>query len=315
MHQAIGTSCAKIILIGEHAVVYRQPAIALPIKSIRLTATLTPRQGLAQTVRSSFYTGALAAAQPPFSGITKLIRQLLTFFDARSQGFTLTLTSALPAERGMGSSAACAVAIVRAFYAAFDARLDRATLLNWAAVSEKAIHGNPSGLDAATTSADRPQWFVRGQAPRPIHFPRHGFLVIADSGEMGQTGAAVGHVADLLRQDHARYQPLIAGIGHAARQAAVALAQDDLKSLGTQLTAAQAALAALGVSDNKLDALVAAAMHAGALGAKLTGSGQGGCLIALAVDHAGAAAIEAALKKAGAVATWQYDFSESEALQ
>lgn len=315
MHQAIGTSCAKIILIGEHAVVYRQPAIALPIKSIRLTAALAPRPDQTQTVASSFYTGPLAAAQPPFTGITKLISRLLTFFDARTHGFTLTITSALPAERGMGSSAACAVAIVRAFYAAFDAPLDRATLLNWAAVSEKAIHGNPSGLDAATTSADRPQWFVRGQAPRPIHFPRHGFLVIADSGEMGQTGAAVGHVADLLRQDHARYQPVIETIGRATRQAAVALAQDDLQGLGTQLATAQTALAALGVSDNTLDALAAAAMQAGALGAKLTGSGQGGCLIALAADQLAAANIEAAFHQAGAVSTWQYDFSESEAVQ
>lgn len=315
MHQATGASCAKIILVGEHAVVYGQPAIALPIRSIKLTAALKPRTDGRQLITSSFYTGPMAGAEPPFSGITALIKQLLTFFGAAAQGFDLVIESDLPAERGMGSSAACAVAIVRSFYQAFAAPLKRATLLNWAAVSEKAIHGSPSGLDAATASATRPQWFVRGQAPRPIHFPTRGVLVIADTGELGQTGAAVGHVADLLRQDHAHYQPLIEAVGQASRRAALALAQDDLPALGTQLTAAQQALAQLGVSDAKLDRLVAAAMQAGALGAKLTGSGQGGCMIALAQTQAAAAQITEALESAGAAALWQYDFAESEAVK
>lgn len=313
MHQAKGASCAKIILIGEHAVVYGQPAIALPIKSIKLTATVTPTAG-PQVIHSTFYSGRLAAAQPPFTGLTKLIKQLLTFFSAAQQGFDLMIDSALPAERGMGSSAACAIAIIRAFYGAFDTPLDRPTLLNWAAVSEKAIHGNPSGLDAATTSAERPQWFIRGEAPKPIHFPTRGFLVIADTGEMGQTGAAVGHVADLLRRDHTKFQPVIEHIGSASRKAAVALAQDDLKALGTQLTVAQTALAQMGVSAASLDRLIEAAIQAGALGAKLTGSGQGGCMIALAADHATAHAVVQALTVAGAAATWTYDFAESEAL-
>ncbi|WP_203623321.1 mevalonate kinase [Lacticaseibacillus sp. 866-1] len=314
MHQAKGESRAKIILIGEHAVVYGQPAIALPIKSIKLQVTVTPTQDHQQKIRSTFYRGLLADAQPPFTGLTKLISRLLVFFSAESQGFTLTIESALPAERGMGSSAACAIAIIRAFYAAFDTSLDRATLLNWAAVSEKAIHGNPSGLDAATTSADRPQWFIRGEAPKAIHFPSRGVLVIADTGEMGQTGAAVGHVADLLRRDHARFQPLIESIGLASRKAAVALAQDDLAALGKQLNTAQAALSQLGVSAPALDRLIQAAAAAGALGAKLTGSGQGGCMIALAQDSTSAATIAQALQRAGAAATWQYDFSESEAI-
>ncbi|WP_125703431.1 mevalonate kinase [Lacticaseibacillus daqingensis] len=312
MKTATGTSFAKIILIGEHAVVYGQPAIALPVPTIQLTATVTPRADHAQRVRSSYYTGALAAAALPFAGITQLVAQMLTHFDATTQGFDLTITSALPPERGMGSSAATATAVIRALYAAFDAPLTRAALLEWAGVSERAIHGNPSGLDAATTSATVPQWFVKGHAPEPIAFPTRGTLVIADTGVRGQTKAAVAQVAAALQADPARVTPLITGIGAAVKRAAHALATSDLVALGASLNASQQALATLGVSSPALERLITAARQAGALGAKLTGSGQGGCMIALAADGAHADRLIAALTDAGATSVWRHDFDESE---
>jgi len=308
MQASVGISHAKIILMGEHAVVYQQPAIALPIGSIQLRAQLTPA-AKHQHIISSFYTGTLAAAShTDFSGIATLIRQLLTFFNATTTGFTLTIDSQLPAERGMGSSAATAVAVVRAFYAAFATKLSAATLRNWASVSEKLIHGNPSGLDAATTSARHPQWFVRGQNPQALRLPAMGSLVIADTGVRGHTGEAVGQVAQRLTADRPRYQPMIEGIGDLVRRGAVALAQNDLVQLGRLMQTNQTALVALGVSTPKLNDFVATAQQAGALGAKLTGSGLGGCMIALAENTTKAQQIQSALQQAGASKTWRYDF-------
>lgn len=309
MKNASGESFAKIILIGEHAVVYGQPAIALPVKSIRLTATITANSE--QVIQSSFYAGSLhAAANTNFAGIADLITALLKHFQALDEGFLLTIDSALPPERGMGSSAACATAVVRAFYAAFDEPLSRAQLLAWTATSEHAIHGNPSGLDAATTSADRPQWFVKGQAPVPIQFPKNGTLVIADTGIAGQTKIAVASVADHLASEPEKTDASIEAIGMATVFAAKALAEDDLQALGLQMDHAQVQLKALGVSNSALDHLIETAKDNGALGAKLTGSGQGGCMIALAKDATEAAQIRQALADAGATATWQYDFGE-----
>ncbi|OAU88036.1 mevalonate kinase, partial [Lacticaseibacillus rhamnosus] len=244
-----GKSYAKIILIGEHAVVYGEPAIALPVKSIRLSAKVEPIPDGRQEVTSAFFTGDLNAGQlTNFAGIAMLIRRLLVFFNAADQGFHLTITSALPSERGMGSSAATAVAVVRAFYDAFQTSLSHSVLLNWAGISEKALHGNPSGLDAATASAEKPQWFVRGKSLRSIMMPRNGVLLIADTGIAGQTKIAVDQVAQKLKKDPKTYQPLITDIGDAVRQAALALAQDDIITLGQLLNRDQADLAALGVS-------------------------------------------------------------------
>jgi mevalonate kinase len=309
MIPAIGTSHAKTILLGEHAVVYGEPAIAIPVPTIRLRAELTPRSDERQVVTSAFYNGRLEdASSTRFAGVATLIRQLLVAFDAKTTGFDLNIISDLPPERGMGSSAATAVAIVRAFYRAFGVDLPHDVLLRWADVSERVIHGNPSGIDAATTSAERPQWLIRGNEPQNLAMPHAGVLVIGDTGVQGQTKAAVGAVAkryavDVLARDQ------IISLGRLTRRGAVALAENNLLELGKCMSAAQTNLAALGVSTTQIDKLVRAAMQAGALGAKLTGSGMGGCVIAIAPTAEIAEQVADAMSSAGAIQVWQHEFA------
>mgnify|MGYP000961834703 CR=1 FL=1 len=309
MHEASGTSHAKAILIGEHAVVYSQPAIALPITTIRMQVTVTPRPQNEQLVQSAFFNGDIRQAKTTrFNGIATLIRQLLVRFDAKTQGFKLNIISDLPPERGMGSSAATAIAVIRCFYAAFDEPLDHDTLLRWADVSEHIIHGNPSGIDAATCSAARPQWLIRGHEPRNIAQPQRGVIVIADSGVQGQTGAAVAAVARLLAANPEEQQHITA-LGQLTRKMALALAEDDIEAIGSMMNAAQTHLQSLGVSSVRLDELISAATKAGALGAKLTGSGMGGCILALTANEQAARVVDRALLQAGATQTWQYAFA------
>lgn len=300
---ANGSSHAKIILIGEHSVVYHQPAIALPLSAIRENATITTRSDNVQQLVSRYYTGPRHNGPEQLNGINKLVDQLLSRFHFTG-GFDLAITSHLPAERGMGSSAATAVAIIRALYQFVDRPLSHEQLLADADISEKIIHGNPSGIDVATTSADKPIWFLGGQQPVTIPFHLHGYLVVADSGILGQTGTAVASVAHLRQMQPRVADHAINGLGQLTYTAKSALANDQLNKLGDVFNRAQALLQQLGVSHPKLDEMIQIANQNGALGAKLTGGGMGGCMICLAPDESTASRIRVALANFGVAQSW-----------
>lgn len=307
-----GNSHAKIILIGEHSVVYHQPAIALPLPAVQVHAEMTANRDSQQILTSRYYSGDRQDAPIQLQGINRLIDALLAHLAQPDAGFTLTIKSDLPAERGMGSSAATAVAIVRAMYRFFNAPLSHERLLKEVAVSEKIIHGHPSGLDAATASAETPVWFIKGETPQPLPFHLNGYLVIADSGIHGQTGIAVANVAAYRKAHPKQANQAIHHLGELAQQAKVALAQNQVTHLGTILTAAQRDLKQLGVSHPVLDQMMTVTRQNGALGAKLTGGGMGGCMISLAATQADAIRIQQALSGAGFKQTWLQPFLSEE---
>lgn len=307
-----GNSHAKIILIGEHSVVYHQPAIALPLPAVQVHAEMTSSPDTIQVLTSRYYSGDRQDAPIQLQGINQLIDVLLAHLTQTNLGFTLTIKSDLPAERGMGSSAATAVAIVRAMYRFFNVPLTHQRLLEEVAVSEKIIHGQPSGLDAATASADTPVWFIKGQTPQPLPFHLNGYLVIADSGIHGQTGIAVANVADYRQAHPKQAAAAINHLGQLTQAAKIALAQNQVNTLGRILTAAQRELTQLGVSHPVLDDMITVALQNGALGAKLTGGGMGGCMISLAATQADAVRIRQALFGAGFKQTWLQPFLSEE---
>lgn len=301
---ASGSSHAKIILIGEHSVVYHQPAIALPLPAVRESVTIARREDGIQQLISRYYTGARQAGPSQLAGINQLIDDLLVRFNVPNIGFDLTINSHLPAERGMGSSAATAVAIIRALYRFLNQPLSHEQLLADANISEKIIHGNPSGIDVATASAANPIWFITGTQPISIPFHLHGYLVVADTGVHGQTGLAVKAVASLREREPQVAETAIKGLGQLTYAAKSALANDHLTELGTIFDRAQHFLKQLGVSHPRLDEMITVANRNGALGAKLTGGGMGGCMICLAPDEATATQIRLALANQGVAQSW-----------
>lgn len=301
---AVGQSVAwgKVILFGEHAVVHGHPAIAFPLPQVGLTATATPSPGpLWLTV--DIYDGPLASAPPMLAPLRATIIATLDLIGREPRGLHVTCIGDFPLERGLGSSAAGAASIVNAIADLTGDDLSRAVRHSLVQTGERVAHGNPSGLDAYTVLSRSPIWFQDGQA-EDIEVNLGAPIVVADSGQPGDTHSAVGAVTAMMRtnpEDVARYFTTIRDHTVAAREN---LLKDERAALGRRMNEVHEALRALSVSSPHLDQLVRCAREAGALGAKLTGGGRGGCVIALARDAQHGQDLARDLERSGALQTW-----------
>lgn len=304
MHSGNGESHAKIILIGEHSVVYGQPAIALPLSKVKTKVHIKDSSNGSRILHSRYFDGELKNSPTSLSGIKHLINYILNAHSMMNSSFIMTITSDLPAERGMGSSAAAAIAVVRALYTYFGWHLTHSKLLQLANIAEKDIHGNPSGLDAATSASSQPVWMIKNKELFPLPINLNACLLICDSGIRGRTGEAVSSVKKRLETDPEATQALINKLGELAFAARQQIANDDPSGLGETFNIAQSQLAALGVSNKQLDDLIKTSLAFGALGSKLTGGGRGGCFISLVRNQKSAKEIARQLRKKGVTETW-----------
>jgi len=296
------TAPGKIILVGEHAVVYGRPAIAVPVWERVATATITPLPSGAGCFLITPDIGrrfvlADTADDNPLALVTRLT--LAKLGAPNNPDWQIEMRSQLPIASGLGSGAALSTALVRAIYAQLGQPADPAQVSALVYESERFYHGTPSGIDNTVIAYGMPVWFIKGQLPATFQ-PRHPLtLAIADSGIAAPTKETVGDVRHGWQSNPARYEGWFDEIGALVQAARQAIEQGDLPGLGALFNQNQAVLAQLGVSSPQLDQLIAAARTAGALGAKLSGGGRGGNMIAL-LDPAQTQRTVAALQHAGA---------------
>ena len=290
-------ACGKIILLGEHAVVYGRPAIALPIPlaveaAIRKGGdginVVIPRWGVEQKVR---------VTNPGFTGI---IAQMLKQLGLDKENMTIEVFPHIPRAMGLGGSSALAVAIIRAIDHAYKLGLNDGRINELAFECEKAAHGTPSGVDNTVATYGSPLYYQRRDEQPLFSTVKLGQpleLVIGMTGKESLTADTVARVRASWQQYPERYETIFDQIGHLTMSASDAVKSGQLNELGELMNLCHGYLNALQLSTPELEEMIHVARQNGAVGAKLTGGGGGGSMIALCPDSS--APVKAAIEAAG----------------
>lgn len=295
----------KVILFGEHAVVYGQPAIAVPITEVAAKAIITPDpaapSGSIHVTAPQINLDAKFAELPGENPIAAAIHSTLNALKINQPpAFKLRVTSTIPVAGGLGSGAAVSVAIIRAASTFLGHPLPDDQVSALAFEVEKLHHGIPSGIDNTVITYNQAVYYIKGKLIETIRIATPFSLVIADTGISAPTKETVADVRRLWESDPEPYNQIFESIGKLAISARAAIEQGNNKALGPLMYENHELLQKLDVSSPDLEKLVLAAREAGALGAKLSGGGRGGNMVALAA--AGRAdEIKTALEASGAI--------------
>ena len=279
------SACGKVILLGEHAVVYGRPAIALPVplaveahvrKGGDGVQLVIPRWGLEQRV-----------APDQRQGVSATLNIILEALDVVGQPMLIEVMPHLPRAMGLGASAALAVAVIRAIGDAFELGLTDDFVNKVAFKCEKTAHGTPSGIDnTVATYGSSVQYQTDGKTPRfkELRIPQALPLVIGMTGEESLTAKTVASVRAAWTEYPERYEAIFDQIADLTSAGADAIAAANFNELGQVMNLCQGYLNALQLSTPALEALIHIARDQGACGAKLTGGGGGGSMVALCPD-------------------------------
>jgi mevalonate kinase len=280
----VAYASGKVILFGEHAVVYGRPAIAVPVSEVQAQARVEPGAAGQGTVvvapdLDRRVVVSNAPADDPLACIVRLALKAMHCMP--DPDLTITVTSTVPIARGMGSGAAVSTAIVRALAKHFAHWFPSQVVSDLVYETEVLYHGTPSGIDNSVVAYEKPVYFVKDQVREVFWVGRPFLLAIADTGIESSTREVVADLRQRYQSDPDRYLPLFDRVGEIAVTARSAIEQGQIEGLGRLMDENHALLQELGVSCPELDRLVVAAREGDALGAKLSGAGWGGNVIAL----------------------------------
>ena len=305
MATSTATAPGKAILFGEHAVVYGRAAIAVPVAEVKATATITDApSGSGCTIAAPDVDALVQLSTPQEDPLALAVRLAIEEAGIGEEpDWQITVRSDIPIAGGMGSGAAVSAALVKAVFAHHQLpahrQPDAGTVNRIVYAVEKLHHANPSGIDNTVVVYRQPVRFVRGRPPQRFEIARPFHLVIADTGIASSTAAVVSDVRRAREKDTKRYEAVFDGIGEIAETARRAIESGNIDALGPLMKENHRLLRMLDVSSGELEQLIAVAEEGGASGAKLSGAGRGGNLIA-AVERKNVEAVKEALLAGGA---------------
>jgi mevalonate kinase len=292
MPATISTAPGKTILFGEHAVVYGQPAIAVPVTERQAKVKIFPLIG-SQTDQIQFIAPQIQF-EKNYIDLDKhhpfciALEQVKNFLDiSHYPACKIHLSSTIPISSGLGSSAAISVSLINALFSFVGYQASESLLSELAYKVEIEFHGTPSGIDNTVVAYRKPVYFQKGKDIEFINPGGNFTIIIADSGVSGNTKVAVAGVRERWLNNTILFEEYFQKIGEIASHAKMALENGEQTILGNLMNANQELLRKIGVSHPSLENLIDISMKHGGLGAKLCSGGLGGNIIILTdVDKA-----------------------------
>ena len=285
----MGVACGKIILFGEHAVVYGYPGIAVPVREVNISVIIKQADSFSYSADRKLY-------KEEKERLNKLLDFLFFKLNIPKENLEIIIESTIPIASGLGSSAALSIALIRVISKHFHLDLNDDKINKLGFECEKFFHGNPSGIDNTAITYEKSVYFKKGKTTllnlkKPLSF------VIANSGVKSSTKQVISDVKRKYEKDKEKYANLFQEIGDITEQAKSFLQGGNVTMLGILMTQNYYLLKQLGVSNDKLDDMVETALQAGAYGAKIAGSGKGGNIIAIVDDKVKDDVVKALRKK------------------
>jgi mevalonate kinase len=306
----VASAPAKVILFGEHFVVYGGPAIVMAIDK-RAFATVEEHGGSRICFRSTnlklegyYENGVFKATQgdarearlrfePAKLAVDRVLDRC-----GKKTGLDIEINSLVPVGAGLGSSAAVVASVTAAVGALLNAQISKEGIFKISLEAERIVHGTPSGIDPAISTFGGTLLYQTDTGFKPLEVKADIPLVIGDTGVERSTKRQVEKVREVVNRYPRIAEPIMRAANEIVIRATEALKDHDLETLGELMNINHALLYGLGVSDESLEWLINAGRKAGALGVKLTGAGGGGCMVALTRDERLEQVIEA-IQRAG----------------
>ena len=283
-----GIGYGKIILLGEHSVVYGKHAIACPIPLTMRAVVEDKGKGVELLIPRWGIEYQLAKPPEQRRSFEKASGLIMDHLGLSERDMRIEVFPDVPRGMGMGGSAALAVAIIRALDIHYRLGLTDEEVNDLAYQSEMVAHGEPSGIDNTVATYGQPLIFRKGTPPlvEPLHIPEPLSLVVGMTRTEGLTAKTVSNVRAAHDRQPKLYDKIFNDIDALVLQGITAIQNNERRTLGELMNVCQGLLNALQVSTPEIERLVSIARGAGALGAKLTGGGGGGAVIALCEDNA-----------------------------
>jgi len=275
------SACGKSILLGEHAVVYGQPAIAIPMEDIRACAWIEENNQRGIEIDALDLNEKIVVENENRHQFAIVVNELIQKTQSEKLNFTVKLTSDIPQSVGMGSSAATSAAVCRcvAEYLGIELTAEEESEIVFRA--EEIVHGTPSGIDNNVIVYEKPILFVKGEAPKILHSKRDLYIIIGESGVESSTMEMVKNIREMVNEKPNEFGNKFDRIGKLVKEAERNIENGNIDKIGMLMNKNQEMLIEMQLSHPELDNIIEIARRAGALGAKLTGKGGGGNVVAI----------------------------------